>query len=515
MFPHSIKWQTQLYYSLLITGVVTVMAVGFYRYEKRVLLEQIDSELTQMLFTNLPAILRHANLPMHGQWEDDQSPLPERRFPPNHDNAFAIRTVKHLNAILEGKSPRYFLSVWSPDFKILLESVNAPEGIVDAFKANRLYADEPLVTPGDFMEKPRFAPDESKEKKPGPKHAYAPQAFQWFEGHRITTHVVPVGLIVNTGIRKEAIAADLQKFAYQLASGGALVTVIAILIGYWILHRGLKPIENISQTAIEISQGDLTQRIPTKRIKNELSGLAGLLNETFERLNEAIQQQVRFNADASHELRTPLAIILSDCGFSLKKERSPERYLKTVKRCHKTALHMKALVEELSLLSKGDASALNLELIPGDLQKMLEDVVFMTESLLEEKQLTLKSDLQPTPGTFNEKSLKQIIVNLVGNAVYYNKEGGTIWLRSGTNHGTSFLEIEDTGIGISETDLKYIFERFYRSDKARSYASGRTGLGLSITKMIVEAHGGTIEVKSELRKGTCFRMEFPQTLSKG
>lgn len=502
MLPRSIKWQTQIYYSLLIISIVFVLVFGFYEYEKKVKLEQIDAELTNTLMSVIPAVLDTTDhstyLEMFGrrdrgrsserrsrregdgprdEEERSEARRPRRMHEPLHDSPQSERRQFSL-AVIGGKNDRYFVTAWTSRERVqLLRTENWPA------------IDEELIA---FTSIPMHENE-----------------YQWVDGHRLTTHHVPSGLIVTLGIPKDKIEEELRGFAIPLFGAGAVISVIGILLGYWILHRGLKPIDDISNTAIEISEGDLTQRIKSQGMKRELDVLAGVLNRTFERLHASIQQQVRFNADASHELRTPLAIILADCDFSLKKERPSERYLKTVKVCRKTAMHMKTLVEELSLLSKGDSAAFELELVEEDLGDLVSEIIFMTEPLMEEKQLRMECDVNPAPGRFDFKSLKQVIVNLVGNAVHYNKEGGAVRLRCGQAEGKVYLEVEDTGIGIADEEVKHIFDRFYRSDRARTYAEGRTGLGLAITKMIVEAHRGTITVKSELGQGTCFRMEFP------
>jgi two-component system, OmpR family, sensor kinase len=299
-----------------------------------------------------------------------------------------------------------------------------------------------------------------------------------------------------------------QSLLVSLAVGAGMLLVLAVL-GALLVFGGLKPVARMSGDARKIADGDLSARLDPALQCEELRGLSEVLNQTFDRLREAVQQQIRFTADASHELRTPLATILADCEFSLHKERSTERYLETIEVCQESARHMRKLVERLGLLARLDSDETALEIEPLDLADAARRALSWVEPLAREHGVSLDADLHEIRAAADPLRIGQVLLNLLRNAVVYNKNGGGVTLRNGMDCGLAWFEVEDTGQGIEEGKIDRVFERFFRADESRNAHTGGAGLGLAICKAIMEAHGGSIRVKSEFGVGTTFRIEWP------
>jgi heavy metal sensor kinase len=319
----------------------------------------------------------------------------------------------------------------------------------------------------------------------------------------------PVGERLVLGISQDQLWREFFAYLSKALLVGAAIFLAASATGFWIISRGLRPIAQISETASRIAEGDLSGRIDVRSQRSELGLLARTLNGTFDRLSGALQRQMQFTADASHELRTPIAAIVADCQFSLKKERPPERYRETIEVCHESAQHMRLLIERLSLLARFDAhdSVLQKEVV--DLKEVGECALAVVGPVAEEKGIRVEIDLESAEVTADRLRLEQVAINLVTNAVRYNKPEGSVLIRSGQSGRKAFIEVQDTGIGIPSEMLSRVFDRFFRVDDSRNSGTGGTGLGLAICKSIVEAHGGTVSVKSQLGEGSTFRIEFP------
>jgi len=308
----------------------------------------------------------------------------------------------------------------------------------------------------------------------------------------------------------QRVDAELRQLISRLAVAAAGVLAIGFAGGWLISHFAIRPIGVMSATAGAISATKLTSRIDPRRVPTELHELATVLNRMFERLKIAFQQQARFTADASHELRAPLAVVLSHTELALSRDRSPEEYRKTIETCNNAAGRMKSLVESLLLLSHADVGELGLQPVPMDLSDVVRDNVNLLTTLAGARSITLATQLQNTTMIGDPSRMSQVVANLLSNAIKYNQDGGSIAVTTEIILGDAVLTVADTGTGISVEDQKHVFDRFFRTDKARSRAVGGSGLGLAICKSIVEAHGGSVEVTSETGVGTTFVVRVPR-----
>ena len=280
--------------------------------------------------------------------------------------------------------------------------------------------------------------------------------------------------------------------------------------GWWVATRAIRPVEDISAAASRISAGSLSERINVADTDSELGRLAGVLNSTFARLEAAFAQQKQFTADASHELRTPIAVLISEAQTALARERSAAEYRETVEGCLDTAQQMRRLTHSLLELARYDAGQEPLERGPFDLAERARACVELIGPLARERGIQIHADLLPAETLGDVDRLGQVIINLLTNAIYYNRPNGEVRVGARLENGAAVLTVADTGQGIAPEDLPHIFERFYRGDKSRARAEGRSGLGLAIGKAIVTAHGGSLEVSSQLRVGTTFTVKLPR-----
>ncbi len=360
---------------------------------------------------------------------------------------------------------------------------------------------------GTLLKSSRLPPDTGK-----PANLPAKPAIVFRGTNRERAVRGPQGVVILVGRPAESAFAELAAFAWQLLVMGVFVMVVA-LVGGWIISRRIfRPVEVISATAARISVANLSERIDTEPLDKELVELGRVLNDTFDRLEASFARQAQFTADASHELRTPLTVIRSQAELALLRPREPEEYRASLESCLKAAERMSALVERLLALARADAGMPGLMRKSVDLDRIIEDAAGQLHPAARSKKVTVVRDLTPVQVIGDGPALGQVALNLIANAVKYNRSGGRVWVKLIADRNQAILTVEDTGIGIPEADRTKVFERFYRADKARTRASGGMGLGLAICKAIIEAHGGTIEFETLLGQGTTFRVSLPRHL---
>ena len=298
-------------------------------------------------------------------------------------------------------------------------------------------------------------------------------------------------------------------FRIVILNSSVLLLVLAGVGGWFLAGRTLKPVERITDIARGIGESDLSRRIDVET-DDELGRLASTLNGMIARLEEAFIKQWQFVADASHELRTPLAVIQAESSLVLEKPRDQEQYRRSLELVSQEVSYMSEVVSKLLLLARSDAGSEQLNIQDVDVAALLAELGQDLEALAQEKDLTLS--FGPMDGLTvrgDRVRLRQLFMNILDNALRYTPGGGTIAGSVVRRDGQAVVSVTDTGIGIPEEHLPFIFDRFYRVDKARTNREGGTGLGLSIATSIARMHGGTIEVESAVGTGTTFRILLP------
>ena len=329
--------------------------------------------------------------------------------------------------------------------------------------------------------------------------------------HREFISLGPRRAIIVMGAPLAKVEEKLASYAWSLAGTGFLIIVGTFVVGWWILRISLRPIDAISKTADEIAEGDLSKRIDVHGSVSELAGLASVLNNSFEKLESAFDQQRRFTADASHEMRTPIAVILAKAQHALRKEREHDDYRQALQACVTSARHMTEVVESLQQLALIDSGKFTIEREPCDLAETATEGIELLTPLAVECGIEIRARLSESECRVDVKRFRQVLINLISNAIKYNREGGSVEVKCRAGEELIFIEVNDTGEGISEEDLPHIFDRFYRADRVRT-TRGNSGLGLAITQGIVVAHGGSIDVWSQLGVGTRFSITVPREL---
>lgn len=301
---------------------------------------------------------------------------------------------------------------------------------------------------------------------------------------------------------------------------GLAVIASCALLGWFGVRRAFRPLTQIEDTAAGIAGGDLTQRIPEPTSKDEVASLARSLNAMLAQIEqsfavrEASEERMRqFVSDASHELRTPLAAVRGYAElFRQGAVTKPEDVASAMRRIEDESIRMGGLVEDLLLLTRLDSQR-PFEKGPVDLTVLAADAVQDARALDSTRQvrlLGLSGDLQPTTIEGDEAKLRQVVTNLVGNAVNHTPHGTDIEIAVGSAAGRAKLEVRDHGPGVDPVKARKVFERFYRADASRGRGNGGgNGLGLAIVAAIVSAHGGRVGVAATPGGGATFVVDLP------
>lgn len=290
--------------------------------------------------------------------------------------------------------------------------------------------------------------------------------------------------------------------------------------GYSIIRRALMPLRKMTETAEQISTGeDLSRRLDIPPGSDEVHRLAHTFDGMMDRLQASFESEKQFNSDVSHELRTPLSVILSQSEYALEETSSNAERTQALSVIRSQAKRMSALISQLLTLARAESSRLALHPEPLDLSMLAELVCEGHTEAAQKRGITIFTDLpEGLIITADETMMIRFFDNLVANAVAYGKEGGSICVS--LSDGKTFLSgsVRDDGIGIPAESIDKIWNRFYqvepsRTESARAEGSG-CGLGLSMVRWIVKAHGGQIQVSSAVGKGTEFSFSFPKNFFK-
>ena len=315
---------------------------------------------------------------------------------------------------------------------------------------------------------------------------------------------------IEVGGSAKPIKSVLRRFLVSFLIGLFVVLALAIWGGFWVIKWALAPVKNITATAREITSHHLDKRLPVVETGDEIASLSKTLNQMICRLDESFQSINRFTADASHELRTPLTIIRGELETLLLDKSLSHNVRETIYSLVEETEHLSRIVECLLSLSRLDAGSAQMERVRLNLADLVSSTTDQMAPLADEKHVTLTARAQELVEVEGDRvRLKQVVVNLLDNAIKYTPEGGRVTVGVNVSDRRAQLEISDTGPGISDRDLPHVFERFFRADRIRLGTVEGIGLGLSIVQSICTAHGGVVKAENHANGGCRFIVKLP------
>jgi two-component system, OmpR family, sensor kinase len=485
----SIKWRLQIWYGLILVVVLAGFGFTAYELERGRLLGRIDDELHRRTGVLINALGRPPphhpgaagqpfDRPPPDQFPDDDPPGQNPRL----RSKFNLRP-EDAHFFDASDAHNFYFKIISSDGQEIARSTNQPNsGFVTNFEATY-----------------------NQVNSISGRTANPPKVVS-IENYRVTANNLLSGETIWIGCSIAPELKELRHTALNFAAMGGIILFFGLAGGWWIVSRSLLPVVAISSAAAKISAGDLSQRIDITEAESELGQLATVLNSTFARLEAAFAQQQQFASDAAHELRTPVSVMLTQTQTALNRERTAPEYREAVETCQRAAQRMRKLIESLLELARLDAGQEILKRLRFDFSKTISDCIELVKPLAAERGVKILVEISPIEISGDSERLAQVVTNLLTNAVQYNRMEGEVRVRLKSQDHLAILTVSDSGAGISAGDLPRIFERFYRADQSRS--SGNAGLGLAISKAIVEAHGGTLSVSSEKNVGTIFSVRL-------
>ena len=323
-----------------------------------------------------------------------------------------------------------------------------------------------------------------------------------------TVSAVPAGEPPAPGVAEPVAAQISAGVNRSLVWAGIGAAALGTLMVWLISRRTLAPLKNLGAAARRLGSGDLSSRAETSG-PTEVRELAQSFNIMAEGLEEAERHRRNLTADVAHELRTPLSNIQGYLEAIKDGVVQPTRG--TIDTIHGQAMHLSRLVEDLRLLAQVEAGALELELHPTGVEELLQSCVEAVRPRADAKEVGLNLEVAHSLPTveLDTTRISQVVDNLLENAITHTPEGGSVTVSANAVEGDIEIAVADTGPGIAPEELSRLFERFYRADPSRDRSTGGAGLGLTIARRLVEAHGGTIEVSSVVGEGTRFTIRLP------
>ncbi|MFN0077991.1 MAG: sensor histidine kinase [Prosthecobacter sp.] len=339
------------------------------------------------------------------------------------------------------------------------------------------------------------------------------------KNYRIATHPrrdrwgEPVVMYAQAVISFDALQARQARLLAWLVSCGTAMLAAGAAASWYLSRQWLRSVASLEEAARGISSSELgLRRLFVPSDDAELAALANAFNHLLDRLEAAYKTQQRFTADASHELRTPLTVLRGEIEVALRRPRSAEEYREVLVSNKEEIERLSRLTENMLALAHVDVGDAITQRELVNVSELCAGVTARLQNLAVERQITLHHEdttAEPLSVNADRIAVERVMTNLVENAVRYSPGGESVTVRICKSPPWIAIQVIDTGGGIAPEHLPHLFERFYRVDKARSRANGGSGLGLSIVKALVEAHGGGVSVTSEVGHGSTFTVRLP------
>ncbi|MCC6140712.1 MAG: HAMP domain-containing protein [Nitrospira sp.] len=316
--------------------------------------------------------------------------------------------------------------------------------------------------------------------------------------------------IVQVGTSMESIDDTLRRLLLVLLVTMPIALAVSLASGWFLAGRALRPVDAITLAAQRIAAGDLSQRLTASTASDEIGRLASMFNDMIGRLDVSFRQIRQFTSDASHELRTPLTVMKGETELTLRRPRPLGDYQTVLESNLEEIDRMTHIVDELLFLSRADMGEVKMETLPVSLESLVEDIHRQATLLGQDRNIAVTlGTVQPAVVQGDELRLRELLLNLVENAIKYSHPDGTVEISLVADGANARLSVTDRGIGIAPDDLPRIFHRFFRTDGARAHTKKGTGLGLAICAWIAETHKGRIDVTSEPGAGSTFTVTLP------
>jgi len=344
----------------------------------------------------------------------------------------------------------------------------------------------------------------------------------WVEGlrspYRLITRPVMIDnsckYILQVGIYMRLTYKTVENMEENFLMSAPLLIILSIVGGWFISRNSLSPITKMTETARQITGSDLKRRIFLSGKGDEVDELANTINIMLDRIEDSFTKIAQFTADVSHELRTPVASLKTGIEVILSKERTAEEYRKLLYHSLVSLERITRTISDLMELSRSDSDSNILQLKSFNIGSMLKEIQEKFRLVSDTKDIVLPNKEFPDVEINGDKiMLRRVFANLLDNAIKYTLPGGRVYISLEDRNDDVVISITDTGVGIAESNLGKIFDRCFRVDTSRSGETGGSGLGLNISKNIVELHKGRIEVKSDIGERSTFYVILPKNLT--
>ena len=462
-FNLPIRWRLTIWYGVVLSLILIIFASGIFIYFKNSLQESIDAKIRSIGEVLSSSMTDAHNTSVFGNFE------------------------RYLENVLGKKPKGKFIQIMDSSGRIGAKMSDIEgEALPTSFSALERAMRGEIVYETIERTKPRLRMI----------------TIPILENKKVTS-------VVQVGTSLEDFDETIRKLLLIMIISIPSSICVTIVVGYFMARKALRPVDQIRRAAVKISSSNLDEKIDIAGRKDELSRLAETFNAMIKRLKDAFQRINQFSIDVSHELKTPLTILKGETEVALRKEREKHDYQVLLMSNLEEIDRMSCIIDDLLLLSKADTREIKLNVEEVALRDLIIDVCMDMKVVADKKSVALEtSELEDIRLKGDELKLRRMLLNIVENGIKYSHVGGKVSVSSYVNDGYAKIDIKDNGIGISEEDIKYIFDRFYRADRSRKRESG-SGLGLSISRWIAEAHKGGIEVKSQPAQGSMFTIKLP------
>lgn len=320
--------------------------------------------------------------------------------------------------------------------------------------------------------------------------------------------VVAFILIAVPSQESELVLENLLK---SLLISYPIILVILFFITRYIAGKIIAPVNNVIKTANRITKENLNERITLPQYQDEIHLLTTTINGLLDRLEDNLIKEKQFTADASHELRTPLSVIKGTLEVLIRKPREINQYVEKINYCITETDRMTKLIDQLLFLARFDSDKLSSNITEVDTQKIFEKVIERIKQSLMEKEIKIKLDFVGSTCARADAGMLEIVIeNILSNSIKYSENNKSIYIEIKPDLEKLICIIKDEGFGMTEDQVKKVFDRFYRSDYSRNSEVEGFGLGLSIVKKLCEMQNITFVINSKLRVGTTFILSFPK-----